>query len=87
MKIVRTDRDYLGRIRLPCIQMNILIYKDKVVLLKRKRILYGIFIVAYIVLIFFLTFQGEKDTVALSDGVNRYVQDVGIIIPEHKLRS
>ena len=53
----------------------------------KNRIIYAVISVLYIILIFFLTFQGENETEALSDGVNSYVQNIGIIMPAHELRS
>ena len=53
----------------------------------KKRIVFGILAFIYVLIIFFLTCQGMKETEALSDGVNSIVQKSGIIMPEHDLRN
>ena len=39
----------------------------------KKQNICGLLVILYIFLIFFLTFQGQKETEALSDGVNNLV--------------
>lgn len=53
----------------------------------KKRIIFGIAVILYIILIFYLTFQGPKETVALSDGAVSVVSNVGIQVGSQNLRS
>ena len=54
---------------------------------KSKRIIFGIAVILYIILIFYLTFQGPKETVALSDRAVGVVSNVGIQVGSQNLRS
>ena len=67
---------------------NIFIMNEKIVeRKKKKRVFWGLLTFLYIVLIFMLTFQGKKETEALSLGAENIVQSVGIYMPGHDLRS
>ncbi len=54
---------------------------------RKRKIVYGTLVILYIILIFALTFQSLKDTVALSDRVVKAVSNTGYKVAQKNLRS